>query len=103
MLYEGLVPIRELLSDRGSLFLHLAPNVSHLARTLLDEIFGAENFRAEIIWKRTTAHGDTHDFGAVHDSILCFAKSSNHQKHSGILTGAYGADYLHRLREEWPA
>jgi hypothetical protein len=42
MLYEGLVPIRELLSDRGSLFLHLAPNVSHLARTLLDEIFGAE-------------------------------------------------------------
>lgn len=59
MLYERLVPIRELLSDRGSLFLHLAPNVSHLARTLLDEIFGAENFRAEIIWKRTTAHGDT--------------------------------------------
>ncbi|MGF1647298.1 MAG: site-specific DNA-methyltransferase, partial [Kineosporiaceae bacterium] len=45
MLYQRLVLIRELLSDRGSLFLHLAPNVSHLARVLLDEIFGADNFR----------------------------------------------------------
>lgn len=74
MLYERLVLLRELLSDRGSIFLHLAPNVSHLARALLDEIFGADNFRAEIIWKRTTAHGDTNDFGTIHDSILCFAK-----------------------------
>ncbi|MGH3929248.1 MAG: site-specific DNA-methyltransferase, partial [Pseudonocardiaceae bacterium] len=78
MLYERLILLRELLSDRGSLFLHLAPNVSHLARVLLDEIFGAENFRAEIIWKRTTAHSDTKDFGTVHDSILCFAKTKRH-------------------------
>ncbi|MGH3941972.1 MAG: site-specific DNA-methyltransferase [Pseudonocardiaceae bacterium] len=78
MLYERLALLRELLSDRGSLFLHLAPNVSHLARVLLDEIFGADNFRAEIIWKRTTAHSDTKDFGAVHDSVLCFAKTKRH-------------------------
>ncbi|MCA1672460.1 MAG: site-specific DNA-methyltransferase, partial [Actinobacteria bacterium] len=78
MLYERLVLLRELLSDRGSLFLHLAPNVSHLARVLLDEIFGADNFRAEIIWQRTVAHADTRDFGAIHDSILSFSKSANH-------------------------
>ncbi len=78
MLYERLVLLRQLLSERGSLFLHLAPNVSHLARVLLDEIFGAENFRAEIIWQRTTAHSDTKDFGIIHDSILCFSKSENH-------------------------
>jgi adenine-specific DNA-methyltransferase len=78
MLYERLVLLRELLSDRGSLFLHLAPNVSHLARVLLDEIFGADNFRAEIIWQRVTAHSDTKDFGTIHDSILCFSKSENH-------------------------
>lgn len=78
MLYRRLVVLRELLSDRGSIFLHLAPNVSHLARVLLDEVFGAENFRAEIIWQRTTAHADTKDFGAIHDSILCFAKSEKH-------------------------
>ena len=78
MLYQRLVLLRELLSDRGSLFLHLAPNVSHLARVLLDEIFGADNFRAEIIWQRVTAHSDTKDFGTVHDSILCFSKSEKH-------------------------
>ena len=81
MLYQRLVLLRELLSERGSIFLHLAPNVSHLARVLLDEIFGAENFRAEVIWQRTTAHADTKDFGTIHDSILCFSKSEKHLWH----------------------
>ncbi len=81
MLYQRLVLLHELLSDRGSLFLHLAPNVSHLARVLLDEIFGADNFRAEIIWKRTSSHTSTHDFGPVHDSIIAFAKTSKHIWH----------------------
>ncbi len=84
MLYERLVLLRELLSDRGSIFLHLAPNVSHLARVLLDEIFGAENFRAEIVWQRVTAHSDTKDFGTVHDLILCFSKSDNHVWHPAV-------------------
>ena len=77
MLYSRLLLMRELLSDRGSLFLHLAPNVSHLARVMLDEIFAGQ-FRAEIIWQRVTAHSDTKDFGTIHDSILCFSKSENH-------------------------
>ena len=81
MLYERLVLLRELLSDHGSLFLHLAPNVSHLARVLLEEIFGADNFRAELVWKRTPAHGSTKDFGPVHDVISCFSKTANHIWH----------------------
>ena len=75
MLYERLVLLRELLSDRGSLFLHLAPNVSHLARGLLDEVFTPDNFRAEIIWKRTTAHADANCLGSVHENILWFSKT----------------------------
>lgn len=82
MLYERLVVLRDLLSDRGSVFLHLAPNVAHLARILLDEIFGPENFRAEIIWKRTTAHSDGgqggRHFGPVHDCILYFSKGEKY-------------------------
>lgn len=92
MLYDRLVLLRELLSDRGSLFLHLAPNVSHLARALLDEIFGADNFRAEIIWQRTTAHADTKDFGIIHDSLLCFSKTSRHIWHAQFKP--YEASYL---------
>ena len=82
MLYERLVLLRELLSDRGSLFLHLAPNVSHLARVLLDEIFGADGFRAELIWKRQTGHADTKDFATVHDVIACYSKSDRHVWHA---------------------
>ncbi|MCY7340297.1 MAG: site-specific DNA-methyltransferase [Pseudonocardia sp.] len=82
MLYQRLVALKELLSERGSIFLHLAPNVSHLARVLLDEIFGAENFRAEIIWQRTTAHSDGKQggrkFGPVHDTLACFSKGEKY-------------------------
>ncbi len=75
MLYERLILLRQLLSDRGSLFLHLAPHVSHLARVLLEESFGAENFRAEIVWKRVSAHADANHLGAVHENILWFSKT----------------------------
>lgn len=75
MLYSRLVVLRELLSDRGSIFLHLAPNVSHTARVLMDEVFGADNFRAEIIWKRTSAHSDARSLGAVHENVLWFSKT----------------------------
>ncbi len=82
MLHQRLVLLRELLSERGSIFLHLAPNVSHLARVLLDEIFGPDNLRAEIIWKRTTAHSDSgqggKQFGPVHDVLLYFSKTNNY-------------------------
>ncbi len=105
MLYQRLILLRELLSERGSLFLHLAPNVSHHARAILDEIFGPENFRAEIIWKRTTAHSDgrqgSHQFGPVHDCILYFSKSENYLWNS--LSTPHGEEYLaskYRYTEE---
>jgi len=94
MLYQRLVLLRELLSDRGSLFLHLAPNVSHLARVLLDEIFGADNFRAEIIWQRTSSHADTQDFAGVHDVIACYSTSNAHLWNAQF--EAYDADYVDR-------
>jgi site-specific DNA-methyltransferase (adenine-specific) len=49
-LFERLVEIRRLLSVKGSVFFHCDRNATHIARSLLDEIFGQENFRAEIIW-----------------------------------------------------
>lgn len=77
MLYSRLLLLRDLLSDRGSIFLHLAPNVSHYGRMLMEEVFGEANFRAEIIWKRTSAHSDSSALGSVHDCILYFSKSDS--------------------------
>ena len=70
--------IHDLLSDDGVLYLHLDTNKAHYMKVLLDEIFGPDNFRTEIIWKRSTAHSDTKQgrklHGRIHDSILFYSK-----------------------------
>ncbi|GAB4232726.1 MAG: hypothetical protein OHK0028_08270 [Deltaproteobacteria bacterium] len=75
MLWPRLALIRELLSDRGSLFLHLGPNVAHHLRPVLDEVFGSDRFRNDIVWKRTDAHNDPGQCGVIHDIIFFYTKS----------------------------
>lgn len=67
MLYERLVLIHDLLTDDGSLCLHLGTNVSHAVRVILDEVFGRENFRNEIVWKRATTVKDNFGQGTNPD------------------------------------
>jgi adenine-specific DNA-methyltransferase len=82
-MYERLQLLRELLSNNASMYLHCDARRSHHLRCLLDEVFGADGFRAEIVWKRSTAHSDAKQYGAVHDSILYYGKGDaltfNHQ------------------------
>lgn len=74
MMYPRIALVHELLSEDGSLYLHCAPTVSHTLRVLCDEIFGPENFRNEIAWKRTSAHSSANRYGPVHDAILYYSK-----------------------------
>jgi len=76
MIYERLVIIRELLSDKGSIFVHVGPNISQYVRLLLDSVFDQSGYVSEIIWKRTTAHFTAKRFAFVHDVIYQFSKSS---------------------------
>lgn len=73
-MYERLVLCRELLSSTGSIYVHCDTRRGHLIRTLLEEVFGAENFRNDIVWKRTSAHSDSSWFGQVHDYLLFATK-----------------------------
>ena len=57
------------------MYLHLGPNVSHRVKILCDEIFGPDNFRNEITWRRTSAHSRLRRYGPVHDVILYYSKS----------------------------
>ena len=80
MIYERLVLIHELLAEDGSLYVHLGTNVSHAVKLILDEVFGAENYRNEIVWKRaTTVKGNfgqgTKAWGPATESILFYSKS----------------------------
>jgi site-specific DNA-methyltransferase (adenine-specific)/adenine-specific DNA-methyltransferase len=80
-LRKRLVFIHELLADDGVLYLHLDTNKVHYMKVLLDEIFGPQSFRTEIIWKRSSAHSDTKQgraqHGRIHDTILFYSKGQS--------------------------
>ena len=78
MIVPRLCLMRELLSSKGSIYVHLDWHVSHYVKLALDEIFGRENFRNEIVWKRSDAKGDaaqgSKHYSRIQDSILYFTK-----------------------------
>ena len=78
MMAIRLIELHRVLTPTGSLYLHCDPTASHYLKIILDTIFGAEQFRNEIIWKRTRGHNDQKlmKFGAVHDILLYYAKSA---------------------------
>ena len=76
MLYERLILMRDLLSDDGSIYVHMGPDVAHYVRAATDEVFGRERFQNEIIWKRAFGHGDSTKYGIIRDSILYYGKGS---------------------------
>lgn len=77
MMYPRLQLLKELLRDDGAIFISIDDNeVAHL-RMLLDEIFGPENFIANIIWRNSTGPKQSNQLSTSHDYILCFAKSAN--------------------------
>jgi DNA modification methylase len=79
MMAPRLVELRRVLKPTGSLYLHCDPTASHYLKLLLDAVFGAKNYRAEITWKRSAAHSDTKQgskqHGRIHDILFFYTKS----------------------------
>ncbi len=73
----------DFLSPQGSFYLHLDNNANYLGRMLLNDIFGKENFRNEIIWRRkqATSYGDKY-FGIVNDTIFLYSKTDKNIFHT---------------------
>jgi site-specific DNA-methyltransferase (adenine-specific) len=78
MMSPRLVELRRVLKPTGSLYLHCDPTASHYLKLLCDAIMGKDNFRSEIIWKRTSAHSGAKRFGPVSDSILFYSRSDDY-------------------------
>lgn len=99
-IYERVVLLKELLKDTGSIWVHCDPTRGHYIKLILDEVFGAENFVNEIVWKRSGAKGLTsNQFPDSHDLIFYFAKNKN--KHSWKkVTGTYSEEHLAKYRYE---
>jgi adenine-specific DNA-methyltransferase len=75
MIVPRLCLMRELLSDKGSIYVHLDWHVCHYVKAVMDEIFGREAFRNEIVWKRTSGHSDASRYGNSHDVLFYFVKT----------------------------
>ena len=96
MMAVRLVELHRVLRTDGSLYLHCDPAASHYLKILLDAVFGHDNFRNEITWKRQSAHSDAkHKFSDVTDTILFYAKSK--QTLFKPQYGEHDEDYIKRF------
>ena len=93
MMAARLVELHRVLKPTGSLYLHCDPTASHYLKVILDTVFGVQNYRDEIIWKRTSAHANvSQKFGVVHDTIYFYSASNSYtwnQQHV-----SYDAEYV---------
>ena len=76
MMYPRLTLMKEMLSDRGSIYVHIDWHVGAYVKILLDEIFGRENLVNEIIWCYSQGAKSHKSFGKKHDTIYLYRKSN---------------------------
>jgi adenine-specific DNA-methyltransferase len=79
MITPRLILMRELLSDTGSIYVHLDWHVGHYVKIVLDEVFGRENFISEIIWQGTAGDSSAKNkkFIKAHDALYFYQKTNN--------------------------
>lgn len=77
MIYERLVLMRDLLSRDGSIYVHCDPRVNGFIRLVMNEVFGSDVFRNEVVWQRTTSRKGINQLGRVHDLIYFYSKSDS--------------------------
>ena len=91
-----LLEMHRVLRPDGSLYLHIDHTAHAYMKTLLDAVFGRNNFRNEIVWRRMGAHNDFRQgavhFGRIHDTLPRYSKGSNPTWN--IVHVPYSAEYV---------
>lgn len=100
-MYENLMSIKSVMSETASIYVHLDYHIGHYMKVLMDEIFGEDNFRNEIIWKRATAHSDAEFYGNNFDCIYFYTKSQEQYVFNTVYV-PYDEDYAARFRRSDP-
>lgn len=100
MMAPRLVELHRVMKDTGSIYLHCDPTASHYLKLLMDAIFGSENFRNEVIWRRTPFKGSSKaralQMPRSHDTILFYSKGKHWTWHPP--TEPYADKYLKRFK-----
>lgn len=77
MLYPRLALMKELLSDQGSIYVHCDWHAGHYLKVILDDIFGKQNFKNEIVWYYRRWSAPSKSFQKMHDSIFLYSKNND--------------------------
>jgi DNA modification methylase len=89
---QRLLHMKSLLRPTGSIYLHCDPTASHYIKVMMDGIFGHDNFRNEIVWKRSSAHNRAKRWGPVHDVLLFYTIGNNYTWNRTF--GVYEPSYI---------
>ena len=89
-----LIECRRVLKPTGSIYVHCDDHANSYLRILMDAIFGADNFRNEISWRRTSGRSDANRYGRVRDSIIFYAKTDGYVWNSQYRP--HDEDYIRR-------
>ena len=100
MIYARLKMIHELLSDDGQIYVHVDYRTTGFVRLILDEIFGAENLRNEIVWYYKAMSNVKRDFARKHDTIFRYAKSQNFEFNLDAVREPYDEKTLKRYENK---
>lgn len=100
-MYENLMAMKSIMSEGASIYVHLDYHIGHYVKILMDEIFGEDNFRNEIIWKRATAHSDAGFYGNNFDCIFFYTKSQSGYTFNPMFT-EYDESYAARFKRTDP-
>lgn len=111
-LRKRLIFLKELLTDDGSIYVHLDWKKVHYVKALMDEIFGEQNFRNEIVWCYERAHPAEKQFKKIHETVLFYSKSPSKwifnvqyipRRHSDKLekNPKYKTEYEGKIAGDW--
>ncbi|MPL66589.1 hypothetical protein SDC9_12276 [bioreactor metagenome] len=98
MLYPRLVLLKELLSEKGSIYLHIDWHVGHYVKLMMDEIFGKSKFINEIIWNYGTMCTTKTFWNRKHDTIYFYSKSNEYIFNVYEVLDDYKDDYFSRFK-----
>ncbi len=97
-MYERLMLLKELLAETGSIYVHLDWHIGHYVKLLVDEVFGQENFRNEIVWCYRTMQTVKSGWAKKHDVILYYSKSGTPIFNLNDVLEPYPEDYQRRFK-----
>ena len=98
MMAARIVEMHRLLKDTGALYLHCDPSASHYLKIILDAVFGAGNFRNEIVWCYRGGGVPKSDFSRKHDIIFRYSKTKNMTFNVDDIRFPYSQESQERLK-----